>query len=113
VSIWLEEFKKGLLELYVLNLLGSGRKRCDEVFQSLILFGKLNVGDSNLYPLLVELKKDKKITIHAEEDAAAPPKYFFSLTTLGRRHLHEMNDYWNNVSDDIGQFIKESCGEMQ
>lgn len=114
MSMWLDELRKGLMEICVLNLLTRGKLSSHEIFQALERIEKLAVSDSKLYPLLVELQKDGKVAIHTEEgSASSAPRHFLSLTALGRRHMLEMDDYWDGLADDINLFLAEFRKETQ
>ncbi len=113
MSMWLEELRKGLMEICVLNLLNQGKQQGYEIFQTLKKIDKLAVSDCKLYPLLVELQKDGKIAIQTEEDASSQPKDFFSLTALGRKRMQEMDNYWDSLKDDISLFVEQSRKEAQ
>ena len=108
MSLWLEELRKGVMELCILNLLQHGESHSCEIFQSLRKIEQLAVTDSKVYPLLVELHKDGKVKIRSGTSGSGLPRQIFSLTALGRHRIQEMNTSWDHLKDDMDVFMNEN-----
>jgi len=100
---WVTQFRKGLLELCLLNLLKEGESYGYEVVQRLKSASVLAVTESTVYPILSRLRKEGHLAVRSEPSPGGPPRRYFSLTRLGEGPLREMNAYW----DDLGAAIRE------
>lgn len=76
------QFKKGVLELCVLSLLG--KKDCYGYEVSELLSKRINIGEGTVYPILRKLKSEGKLSTYLQEESGGPPRKYYSLTSLGR-----------------------------
>ena len=75
---WIRQFRKGLLELCVLNLLAARESYGYEVVRSLEEFEELAVSESTLYPILARLRKDGYLKVRTGPSQSGPPRRYFS-----------------------------------
>ena len=77
------QYKKGVLELCVLALLG--KRDCYGYEISEYLSSHIDIADGTVYPILRKLKSDGLLTTYLQEESGGPPRKYYSLTELGRR----------------------------
>ena len=100
---WVTQFRKGLLELCLLNLLRRGESYGYEIVQRLKDVEALSVTESTVYPILSRLRKEGYLAVRSEPSPGGPPRRYFSLTRLGKAYLAEMNAYWEELREAIRQ----------
>ena len=87
---WKSQFRKGFLELCVLELLGvGGRSYGLEMMESLKTIG-IDVSEGTLYPLLMRMTKDGSISSCWETPDVGHPRKYYSITSLGSTLLSAM-----------------------
>lgn len=77
------QYKKGVLELCVLALLG--KRDCYGYEISEYLSSHIDIADGTVYPILRKLKSDGLLTTYLQEESGGPPRKYYSLTELGRQ----------------------------
>jgi len=94
------QMRKGVLEYCILTLLQN-----EDAYASSIIANmkdaKMIVVEGTLYPLLIRLKNQGLLSYRWEESTQGPPRKYYSITTLGREHLAEMNIAWRELVDTI------------
>ncbi len=103
---WISQFRKGLLELCLLNQLGRGESYGYRIVQSLQEIDGLSVSESTVYPILARLRSDGYLGVRTEPSPGGPERRYFHLTDAGVRHLKELNRYWDEVSRAVEQLRK-------
>lgn len=101
MKTWITQLRKGLLEFSVLNAISRGETYGYELVQRLKQMESLAVTESTIYPILSRLKQDGYVKIREAASANGPPRRYFSLTSMGRHRIAEMNTYW----DELGAAI--------
>ena len=87
---WKSQFRKGFLELCVLELLGAGGRSYGlEIMESLKTVG-IDVSEGTLYPLLMRLTKDGSISSSWETPDVGHPRKYYSITAAGSALLSAM-----------------------
>ena len=76
------QYKKGVLELCVLALLGRQDRYGYEI--SDCLSKRIDIADGTVYPILRKLRSDGLLTTYLQEESGGPPRKYYSLTQLGR-----------------------------
>ena len=100
---WVRQFRKGLLELCVLNFLFHQESYGYEIVRRLQEFEVLSMSESTLYPILARLRKDGHLAVRVVPSDGGPQRRYFSLTQLGRGHLESLNLYWENLKKAIDE----------
>jgi PadR family transcriptional regulator PadR len=111
VRDWVTQFRKGFLELCLLNLLTEGESYGYEIVQRLKSVSVLTVTESTVYPILSRLRKEGHLSVRSEPSPGGPPRRYFSLTRMGKAHLREMNAYWDDLDVAIRGFRPEDGDE--
>ena len=76
------QYKKGVLELCVLELLRQ--RDCYGYEISEILSRRVDIADGTVYPILRKLKADGLLTTYLQEESGGPTRKYYKLTELGR-----------------------------
>ena len=103
MNAWVTQLRKGLMELCVLNVLRRGESYGYELVQALKRIEELAVSESTVYPILARLRQDGFLKVRDVPSPEGPPRRYFSLTTLGRLRVSEMNAYWGLLAKAIGR----------
>ena len=100
------QFKKGVLELIVLL---SVNKKDMYGYELITEVSKVvDVNDGTIYPLLKRLTNEKYFETYLVESNEGPSRKYYKITSLGKKRLKELNESWNNFSDSVNKFIKET-----
>ena len=100
------QFKKGVLELCVLSMLGRevcyGYELVNEISKS------ISISEGTIYPLLRRLKSEEFVTTYLQESQEGPPRKYYKLTELGRKKEEELKEEWFTFVKDVNNFLKGS-----
>jgi len=89
---WKSQFRKGFLELCVLELLSnSGRSYGLAIMERLNNAG-VDVTEGTLYPLLMRMTKDKSIEAQWETPEVGHPRKYYVISDIGRALLVRMRE---------------------
>ncbi len=98
------QFKKGVLELCVLNLLRIddcyGYKIANEISK------KIDVSEGTIYPLLRRLKKDGYVTTYLKESKTGPPRKYYKLTKNGEKRVLLLSKQWKSFTKKVEVFLR-------
>lgn len=103
---WTTQLRKGLLELAILNVLGSGPLYGYDIVRRLGDADSLVINEGTVYPILSRLRNEKYVESYIEESSSGPPRKYYRLTASGREELRRMNQHWTLLHDAIGQMKK-------
>lgn len=105
---YVQQFKKGSLEMILLCLIGRretyGYEIIMELNSSASILGYAKEG--TVYPILYRLQKAELIQCRLEPSSAnGGSKKYYSLTLKGMDVLKELICFWKNYSDCVNDFI--------
>ncbi|MDX9783301.1 MAG: PadR family transcriptional regulator [Spirochaetia bacterium] len=87
---WKSQFRKGFLELCLLELLSAeGRSYGLAIMERMRELG-LDISEGTLYPLLMRLTKDGSIASNWETPEVGHPRKYYIITSLGKALLSAM-----------------------
>ncbi|HOI22194.1 MAG: PadR family transcriptional regulator [Spirochaetia bacterium] len=87
---WKSQFRKGFLELCLLELLSAeGRSYGLAIMERMRDLG-LDISEGTLYPLLMRLTKDGSIAASWETPEVGHPRKYYTITSLGATLLSAM-----------------------
>ncbi|MBN2588770.1 MAG: PadR family transcriptional regulator [Sedimentisphaerales bacterium] len=98
---WQTQLRKGLLDIFVLNLLKNGNCHGYDMVQKLKKNNGMVIREGNIYPILARLQTDGLVTSYAEASKDGPPRKYFRLTESGQKVLSDMNNHWDKISKSI------------
>ena len=98
------QFKKGVLELIVLQIVSKkdmyGYELVEEVSKA------VEVNEGTIYPLLKRLTNDHYFDAYIQESTEGPPRKYYRLTVLGKSQLDILAKEWKEFYDSVNQFMK-------
>lgn len=98
LAAWLAQVRKGVVELFVLELLSSrGRLHGYGIVQELDDIGEIVAGLSTVYPVLKRLEKDTLVEASWETDAPGNPRKYYELTPAGAKFLTRAQAEWQRI----------------
>ena len=97
--------RKGLLEFLVLKIVSADKVYAADILKRLERT-EFATQEGTLYPLLSKLRRDGFLDYEWKESEAGPPRKYYALTAEGRRHLDELNDYWQRINRTIRELGK-------
>lgn len=107
---FLQQLKKGVLEMLVLEMVCQGPTYGYELLTRLKerSGGLFSLKEGTLYPILYRLEDDGMITAawSAQEGRTAPKK-MYSATERGRQEKEKRRDIWRNFVDTVDGFYRE------
>jgi PadR family transcriptional regulator, regulatory protein PadR len=109
---WLEQLRRGGLELAILLAIAPGPRYGLEIIRHLEAFTSLVVTEGTIYPILARLTRDG--LLHAEWNAAdsAHPRKYYRLTAGGRTRLRQMVGEWQTFSGKIDRLVGAAGEEI-
>jgi PadR family transcriptional regulator, regulatory protein PadR len=102
-SAWLTQLKRGLLELFVLNLLEHENLHGYELVKRVSGLEGMSVTEGTIYPLLSRMKQEGLLKTTYVESTTGPMRKTYQLTPTGRQCRREMNRIWKQVSAAVQQ----------
>ncbi len=106
MKTWISQFRRGLLELCVLNLLHAHEDHGYQIVQRLKDIEGLDLRESTVYPILARMKADGYLRVRDEPSTSGPPRRVFALSGLGRDRLRSLNAYWDLLNQSVDQLRK-------
>ena len=100
------QMRKGILEYCILSILSKKKEAYPSEILETLKDSKLFVVEGTLYPLLTRLKNMELLTYRWEESTSGPPRKYFSLTTLGKAFLTELDSTWNELRGAVNQITQ-------
>lgn len=97
------QFKKGVLELSVLSMIGRrdyyGYELVEEISKV------LEISEGTLYPILRRLTEEKCFETYLQESPEGPPRKYYKITKLGKEFLKEQLKQWLKFNKQIEKLI--------
>lgn len=88
--------RKGLLEFAVLKIVSAHKVYVADILKQLEATD-LGTGEGTLYPLLSRLRREQLVEYEWVESEAGPPRKYYCLTTSGKTHLKDLENYWEEL----------------
>jgi PadR family transcriptional regulator, regulatory protein PadR len=100
LASWLAQARKGIVELFVLELLNSrGRMHGYGIVQALDELGDLVAGLSTVYPVLKRLEADGLVEATWETDMPGNPRKYYEITKDGAAFLMRAQAEWRRIGE--------------
>ncbi len=97
------QFKKGILELCVLTMMGRrdyyGYELVEEISKV------LDITEGTLYPILRRLTEEKYFETYLQESSGGPPRKYYRITKLGKDFQKEQLKQWFEFNKQIEKLI--------
>ena len=103
---WLEQLRRGTLELAVFLSVAGGPRYGLEIIRHLEELTDLVVTEGTVYPILARLAREGLLADEWVRDEAPHARKYYRLTDKGRRTLDHMVAHWTAFSDKIARLIR-------
>lgn len=98
------QFKKGVLEMCVLVLLGEKERYGYELVQE--ISHRFEISEGSIYPLLKRLRDEDNVSTYLQESAEGPARKYYSLTTKGETARDDLIVEWNEFIKAVNGLLK-------
>ncbi|KEO82727.1 PadR family transcriptional regulator [Tumebacillus flagellatus] len=98
------QFKKGVLELCVLVLVGREDLYGYELVNS--ISKHIEISEGTIYPLLRRLTKEGYFSTYLMESQEGPPRKYYRLTDSGMRYRDELVREWDDFVGRVNSIIR-------
>jgi len=96
---WKSQFRKGFLELCVLELLSnSGRSYGLAIMEQLNKAG-VDVTEGTLYPLLMRMTRDESVEAQWETPEVGHPRKYYIISGTGKTLLAQMREEYGKSAE--------------
>lgn len=105
---YVQQFKKGSLEMILLSLIGRGETYGYEIITELNRCAPVlgYAREGTIYPILYRLQEAGLIQCRLEASAAnGGSRKYYSLTPRGQKVLEELIAFWANYEQCVNGFI--------
>lgn len=99
------QFKKGVLELVVLVVIGEKDRYGYEIIS--MVRDVLDVNEGTIYPLLKRLTNEHYFDTYLIESTEGPPRKYYRLTEAGKIYKDQLKKEWFGFTEAVMAFIKE------
>jgi PadR family transcriptional regulator PadR len=104
---WTTQLRKGLLELAILNALGTNELYGYDLVRRLSDLDSIAISEGTVYPILSRLRNDGFVETYLEESPDGPARKYYRLTSQGREELRRMYQHWHRLLTAVEQIRKE------
>lgn len=105
------QFKKGVLEICVLNMLSKkdcyGYELVEELSQ------KISISEGTIYPLLSRLQKRKYVRTYLKQSNLGPARKYYNLTKKGKEKAKKLKNAWIIFSKRIEDVLRGKKKEVR
>jgi PadR family transcriptional regulator, regulatory protein PadR len=109
---WLEQLRRGGLELAILLALTPGPRYGLEIIRHLDAFTSLVVTEGTIYPILARLTRDGLLAAQWNASDSTHPRKYYQLTAAGLARLREMVGEWRTFSGKIERLVGAAGKEI-
>lgn len=105
------QFKKGVLEMCVLVLLGEKDRYGYELVQE--ISHRFEISEGSMYPLLKRLRDENCVSTYLQESAEGPARKYYSLTEIGVKTRDELVSEWKEFIAAVNSLLKDDTDEEE
>ena len=98
---------KGILEYCVLKLIEKEPTYGYEIVIQLKQLGFSELSESTLYPMLLRLEQQEKVTVERWPSPKGPSRKYYVVTEKGRQSLFDFKKNWNQLCQLVENIFKE------
>ena len=109
---WLEQLRRGGLELAILLAIAPGPRYGLEIIRHLESFTSLVVTEGTIYPILARLTRDGLLDAAWNAEDSAHPRKYYHLTANGLDRLRQMLGEWRAFSGKIDRLVHAAGKEI-
>lgn len=105
LDTWLEQLRRGGLDLAILASVSSGPRYGLAIIQHLEAFTDLVVTEGTIYPILGRLTREGLLASSWVENESPHPRKYYRLTPAGGQRLAAMTAEWRTFADKIERLL--------
>ena len=98
---------KGVLEYCVLRLIAKESTYGYDIVMQLKQLDFADISESTLYPLLLRLEQQGKVTVERKPSPKGPSRKYYVVTEKGQTALQEFQQEWNQLCGLVEKIFKE------
>ena len=98
---------KGVLEYCVLRLIEKEPTYGYEIVMQLKQVGFAEISESTLYPLLLRLEQQEKVTVERRPSPKGPSRKYYVITEKGTDSLLDFQQEWNRLCGLVEKIFRE------
>ena len=102
---------KGVLEYCVLKLISREPTYGYEIVMNLKQVGFSDLSESTLYPLLLRLEQQGKVTVERRPSPKGPSRKYYVVTEEGRQSRLDFRQDWGQLCKLVERVFKEEPDE--
>lgn len=99
---------KGVLDGCVLKIISKEEIYGYDLIKELQNQGFSEIKGGTIYPLLQKLEKNELINGETKLSPEGPDRKYFTLTEEGKEELENFKLQWSNLTNIVGQILKET-----
>ena len=104
---WTVQVRKGLLELFVLDLLLNGEQYGYDIIRQVLEVPGFGITEGTLYPLLSRLKVQGLVETRLVESGEGPARKYYSLTKKGQKTAVVMNNHLKEILSGLNTLTRK------
>jgi PadR family transcriptional regulator PadR len=94
---WINQVRKGMLELFILNDIRNRKMYGYEIARRLCKIEGLIIGKGVIYAILRRLRQRGLVENFMQDSPEGPIRKYYKLTEKGKGLTNQMNAYWNAI----------------
>lgn len=98
------QFKKGIVEILVLNLLSKRDMYGYEIVE--LISSEIEITEGTIYPLMRRLKNDDLLETYLRESDQGPPRKYYKIKEKGLEVLKLSLDEWLKFSHGVNKLLE-------
>ena len=101
------QLRKGVLEYCVLRLIAKEPTYGYDLVMQLKQVGFADISESTLYPLLLRLEQQEKVTVERKPSPKGPSRKYYFITESGKEALLNFQQDWSRLCQRVEKIFQE------
>lgn len=101
------QLRKGVLEYCVLRLIAKEPTYGYDLVMQLKQVGFADISESTLYPLLLRLEQQEKVTVERKPSPKGPSRKYYFITESGKEALLNFQQDWSRLCQLVEKIFQE------
>lgn len=101
------QLRKGVLEYCVLRLIAKEPTYGYDLVMQLKQVGFADISESTLYPLLLRLEQQEKVTVERKPSLKGPSRKYYFITESGKEALLNFQQDWSRLCQLVEKIFQE------
>ena len=106
-SKYVQQFKKGSLEMILLCLIAKKETYGYEIIESLHRYGFPELSEGTIYPILLRLEKQGSLFSELLPSPLGPKRKYFTITPQGHAYLQAFQKSWETISQATARILEQ------